>query len=158
MANGCAVSIPAVSLSSSAEDPIPLPDGQMLLTLRNLNRYQKVQRCIVSDTLLANEGCRIGLDTGFVVGPGETDVLDPFCHRSRGRGVFLAHHFAFPLAIGTVVGARVKDEGVASVYLAVAEYQAATNFNVHSIDTNSDQRIETVPDHDRSWTATEKHS
>ena len=154
--NNCAVSIPTVSLSSNAEDP--LPDGQMLVTLRNLNRYQQAQRCIVSDTLLANEGCGIGLDTGVVVGPAEPDVLDPFCHRSRGRSVFLADHFAFPLAIGTVVGARVKDEGVASMYLTVAEYQDATNFNVHSIDTNSDQRIETVPDHDRSRTATEKHS
>jgi hypothetical protein len=112
------------------EDPIPLPDGRMLATLQNLNRYQQAQRGIVSDTLLANEGCGIGLDTCVVVGPTEPDVLDPFCHRSRGWSMFLADHFAFPLALGTVVGPRVKNEGVAAVYLAVAEYQDATNFNV----------------------------
>jgi hypothetical protein len=109
-------------LTTAGSAPIQLPDGRMLVTLRNLNRYQQAQRCIVSDTLLANEGCGIGLDTGVVVGPAEPDVLDPFCHRSRGWSMFLADHFAFPLAIGTVVGACVKDEGVASVYLAVAEY------------------------------------
>ena len=147
-----------MSWSRRFEEPIELPDGRMLVTLRNLNRYQQAQRCIVSDTLLANEGCGIGLDTGVVVGPAEPDVLDPFCHRSRGRSVFLADHFAFPLAIGTVAGPRVKDEGVAAVYLAVAEYQDATNFDVHSIDGNSDQRIEPVLNHDYFCTATEKHS
>ena len=32
-----------------------------------------------------NVGCSIGLDTRVVVDPAEPDVLDPFCHRSRGR-------------------------------------------------------------------------
>ena len=44
------------------------------------------------------------------------------------------------------------------MYLAIAEYQDATNFNVHSIDTNSDQRIEPVCDHDCFRTATENHN
>ena len=108
--------------------------------MRNLNRHQQSQRCIVSDTLLTNEGCGIGLDTRVVVDPAKSYVLDPFCHRPRGRSMFLANHFAFPLAIGTVVSPRVKDRGVAAVYLAVAEYQDATNFNVHAIDGNSDQQ------------------
>jgi hypothetical protein len=119
----------------------------MFVTLRNLTRYQQAQRGIVSDTLLANEDCGIGLDTGVIVGPAKPDVLDPFCHRSRGWSMFLADHFAFPLAIGTVVGPRVKDEGVTAVYLAVAEDQDATNFNVYSINGNSDQRVEPVPNH-----------
>ena len=49
----------------------------MLVTLRNLYRYQQAQRGIVSDMLLANEGCGIGLNTGVVIGPAEPDVLGP---------------------------------------------------------------------------------
>jgi hypothetical protein len=62
--------------------------------------------------------------------------------------MFLANHFTRPLAIGTVVGSGVKDVGVAAMQFAVAQYQNATNFNVHTINGNSGQRIESVLNHD----------
>src|SRR4029077_7938865 len=86
----------------------------------NLDLHQQAQRCIVSDTLLANEGYGIGFGTGVVVGADEPDVLDPFCGRSRSGSMFLADHFTSPLTIGTGVGPGVKDVGVAVLQLAVA--------------------------------------
>jgi hypothetical protein len=62
--------------------------------------------------------------------------------------MFLANHFTRPLAIGTVVGSGVKDVGVAAMQFAVAHYQNATDFNVHTINGNSGQRIESVLNHD----------
>jgi hypothetical protein len=104
-----------------------------------LDRYEQAQYCIVSDTLLANEGCSIGFGTGVVVGTAESDVLDTFYHRSRGRSMLLTRHITLPLSIGTLVGARVIDVGVAAKQLAVLQYQDAANFNVESIDGNSGQ-------------------
>ena len=56
--------------------------------------------------------------------------------------MFLANHFTRP------VGSGVKDVGVAAMQFAVAQYRNATNFNVHTINGNSGQRIESVLDHD----------
>ena len=63
----------------------------------NLNRYEQAQCCIVSNTLLANEGCGIGFGTGVVVGTAESDALDTFYHRSRGRSMLLTRHITFHL-------------------------------------------------------------
>ena len=101
-----------------APDRSPIPPKQSARCFATFAeskiRYQQPQACIVSDTLLANDGCGIGFGTGVVVGTAELDALDPFCHRSRRRSMLLAHHFAYPLAIGTFVGPGVKDEGVAA--------------------------------------------
>ena len=48
--------------------------------------------------------------------------------------MFLTNHFAFPLAIETVVRPGVEDERVAAIYLAVMQYQDATDFNVLTIE------------------------
>jgi len=61
--------------------------------------------------------------------------------------MFITNHFTFPLAIGTFVGPGVIDVGIAAKQLTVVQYQDATNFNVHSIDGNSGQRIESIFDH-----------
>jgi hypothetical protein len=117
-------------------------DGLLLI------RYQQPQNRVVANTSLTNEGCGIGFGTDAVVDTAESDVLDPFYHRSRSRSMFLTHHFTFPLAIGTFVGPSVIDVGIAAKQLAVVQYQDATNFNVHSIEGNSGQRIDSVFNHD----------
>ena len=116
--------------------------------LSNLNLRQQAQQCIVSETLLANEGRGIGFGTGVVVDTAEPDVLDPFYRRSRSRSMLATSHFTFPLAIRTVVGPGVIYVGVTALQLAVAQHEDSTNFNTHSIEGNRGQRIESVFDHD----------
>ena len=56
--------------------------------------------------------------------------------------MFLANHFADPLAVGTFVSPGVENEEVAASDLAVAEYQDATNFNVGLDGSGRTTRIE----------------
>jgi hypothetical protein len=53
--------------------------------------------------------------------------------------MLLTRHITLPLAIGTLVGPRVIDVGVAAKQLAVLQYQDAANFNVDSVDGSSGQ-------------------
>jgi hypothetical protein len=131
-----------VILSRSLHKSSTVPSGDRLAEREDdllLIRYQQPQNRVVSDTLLADEGCGIGFGTGVVVGTAESDALDTFYHRSRGRSMLLTRHITFPLAVGTLVGSGVIDVGVAAKQLAVLYYQDAANFNVDSIDGNSGQ-------------------
>ena len=109
--------------------------------ISNLICYQQTQRCIVSNTLLANEGHRIDVGPGIVVSAKKPDVLDAGRHRSPGRGMFLTGYFTLPVSGGTLIASRVIDVGVAAMQLAVAQYQDATNVLGHTIAGGSIQRI-----------------
>jgi hypothetical protein len=98
--------------------------------------------------LLANEGHRINLGTGIVVGAKEPDVLDLGRHRSRGRGMFLTGHLTLPISGGALIASCVIDVGVAAMQLTVAQYQDAANVLGDTIAGTSIQRIEPVPNHD----------
>ena len=110
--------------------------------------HQQAQRCIVSNALLANEGHRIDLGTGIIVGAKKSDVLDASRHRSSGRGMFLTGYFALPFSGGAFIASCVIDVGVAAMQLTVAQYQDATNILGHTIAGTSIQRIEAILNHD----------
>jgi hypothetical protein len=100
--------------------------------------------------LLANDGHRIGLGAGIIVGAKKSDVLNFGSDRSRGRGMFLAGHFALPPSGGALVVSRVIDVGIAAEHLAVLQYQDGTNFIAYTIAGSSIQRIEPVLNHRQS--------
>jgi hypothetical protein len=89
--------------------------------------------------VLTNANSSIGFDTEVIESADELDVLNAFPDRSVGWGMFLTNHFAFPLAIDTVVRTGVEDERVTAIYLAVLQYQDATDFNVLTIEGKGDQ-------------------
>ena len=123
-------------------------DIRILIQSARLISYQQAQRCIVSNTLLANESHRIDPGAGIGVGAEKSDVLDTGRHRSPGRGMFLTGHFTLPVSSRALIASCVEDVGVAAMQLAVTQYQDTTNFVGHTVAGTSIQRIEPVLDHD----------
>jgi hypothetical protein len=99
--------------------------------MSNLVCHQQAQRCIISNTSFANEGHRIDLGTGIVVGTKKSDVLDAGRHWSPGRGMLLTGYFALPVSGGAFITSCVIDVGVAAMQLTAAQYQDATNVLGH---------------------------
>ena len=118
-----------------------------------LSCHQQAQRCIVPNTLLANEGHCIDPGTGIVVGAKKPDVLDPGRHRPPGRGMFLTGYLTLPLSSGKLLVSCVVDKGVAAMHLAVAQYKDAANFIGDTIAGSGSQRVEPVLNHDCFATA-----
>ena len=88
-------------------------------------RFQQPQRCIVSDTLLANERGGTGFGTLIRVSAAKSNTDDPSSHRSRDGGwsMFLAGDFPLPSPVRTTVGAEKIKECVATTYRAIAQFQ-----------------------------------